>query len=528
MKPVRVMGPRDALFSLLALVYSLPAWAYPFGNDQALHWYLGYRWLHGELPFESGISSKPIGIFVVHMLSTALFGVEQWPIRVTEALSVIGIGYLLALAALPRSAPRFDGLFGMGALLFAGAYYTYFDYWDTAHPELWEAGCLVAAFVVSVHAKSRVARDVGAGALSGAAFMFKFPAALPALVVAGSCGLAAWRESAGGLDLVGSVLRAALRFLLGAALVFALCTAPYLVSGKLDVMWEILHDFILHYAEQAPTQRGLPAWLHLERGGSLVLSALALWLSAVAVSVYRRDWASLERLGLLLLIGGLAAGSVVVQGRYFGYHWVVLSPFLAALLMAGLVALLPLEKWPSLGGMAALTLMAFSLLVCEPRWERPKEHSYLAHAKSVRAYRSGQQTREQYVRAFLGRSRLDATLGMERIARHIHAAKRPGDTLCARGFATPLYPLTLLRCTSRHIVQEIVPAGLPSWPAEYARALREHPPTFILTFTDRKRDLLALERQGYHRIATEGKLALMSLRPPTLPSGPAPAGATPP
>ena len=42
---------RDALGSVLAVGFSLPAWTYLFGNDQALHWYLGQHWLRGELPY---------------------------------------------------------------------------------------------------------------------------------------------------------------------------------------------------------------------------------------------------------------------------------------------------------------------------------------------------------------------------------------------------------------------------------------------------------------------------------------------
>src|SRR3954454_2138934 len=106
-------GVKDATFTFIAFLYSLPAWAYPFGNDQALHWYIGRRWLDGILPFVSAISSKPIGIFAVHALSTGIFGDGQWAIRITESLTVLLVGWLAALAARPIGAKALDGELGL-------------------------------------------------------------------------------------------------------------------------------------------------------------------------------------------------------------------------------------------------------------------------------------------------------------------------------------------------------------------------------------------------------------------------------
>src|SRR5262249_32759821 len=90
----------------------------------------------------------------------------------------------------------------------------------------------------------------------------------------------------------------------------------------------------------------------------------------------------------------------------------------------------------------------------------------------------------------------------KQMKRHVRA----GDTLCVRGFLTPLYALTGLSCTSRHIVQDIVDTGLPEWPAEYERDLEQMPPSFIVTFVDRTADLRKLKAQGYRPVAIEDGL----------------------
>ena len=80
----------DAVGCLLAVAYGTPSVWYPFGNDQALHWYLGDGILRGDLPYVTGISGKPPGIFLVHALAIVLFGDTQAAIRILEVLPVSG------------------------------------------------------------------------------------------------------------------------------------------------------------------------------------------------------------------------------------------------------------------------------------------------------------------------------------------------------------------------------------------------------------------------------------------------------
>jgi hypothetical protein len=497
----------DALGSLLAVLLSLPAWTYPFGNDQALHWYLGNHWLHGELPYVSGISSKPIGIFALHALSSWLFGAGPWAIRVSESISVVLIGWIAAACARPLHAPRKDGELGIGALLFAGIYYLFFDYWDTAHPELWESGFVLAGMLAARRAKHVWVRDGAAGALCAAGFMFKFPAALPSLVVAALCATRALRERSQQAPFA-ALIAAGARFASGITVVVLLCVLPYALAGQLGPMWEVLHDFIGVYTAQALPPGGVPAFLYYRRGAPLLAFTVVLGLGGFLQARAARDREALESGGFVAAGLLMCAAGVIAQGRYFPYHFVALAPFCAALCLFGLRQLPALAPWPNTRGAVLLASMLVLMLIGGPRWCTATNYSYGRYITRLTKYWRGEIERADYLEPFVGYSPFDGYVRMERLAKEVHKHARAGDTLCVRGFLTPLYALTGLSCTSRHIVQEIVDSGLPAWPAQYARDLEKAPPSFIVTFADRTADLRDLKARGYRAVGIEDGLVV--------------------
>jgi len=119
--------PLDAAGVLLAILYAVPAFFYPHGNDQALHAYLGQGILLGELPYQHGISGKPPLIFAAHAVATMLFGANQWAIRALEALCLWPMAVWIA-RLFRAEGPRQDGDVGAAAVILYGFYYTYFDY----------------------------------------------------------------------------------------------------------------------------------------------------------------------------------------------------------------------------------------------------------------------------------------------------------------------------------------------------------------------------------------------------------------
>jgi hypothetical protein len=171
------------------------------------------------------------------------------------------------------------------------------------------------------------------------------------------------------------------------------------------------------------------------------------------------------------------------------------------------------------------------VFVAAPRWSRPDSLSYKQHTRTLWKYVKGELPRQAYLAHFLGRGPLDAYARMERVADRVRPHARSGDTLCSRGFATPLYPLTGLRCPSRHIVEDVIHMGLPHWKAEYRRTLEKTPPSFVVTFTDRRPDQDYLKKRGYVLMGNEGKFSLFAsaqvaarenLKPPPPSSPPRP------
>jgi hypothetical protein len=211
--------PLDLMGCALAACYGIPSIWYPFGNDQALHWYLGDGMLRGELPYVTGVSGKPLGIFTAHAVAIALFGNTQAAIRILEIIGVVLLGALVAACAAGPGRPPRHGAVGASALLVSAVNYTYSDYWNTAHPEFWEAWLLMAAAAVAIRDTRPGRRPLVAGLLCGLAFMFKYTAAVQSLVIAGWCGLAALREAAPGTKWRG-LFRAATWFLAGVLAVF--------------------------------------------------------------------------------------------------------------------------------------------------------------------------------------------------------------------------------------------------------------------------------------------------------------------
>jgi hypothetical protein len=252
----------------------------------------------------------------------------------------------------------------------------------------------------------------------------------------------------------------------------------------------------------------VPGFLYHRRGAPLFAFTFVLGLGGFMQARAARDREALERCGIIAAGLLMCAASVIAQGRYFAYHFVALAPFCAALCLFGLRQLPALAPWPNTRGALSIAAILVVMLIGGPRWCTATHYSYGRYITRLTRYWRGEIDRADYLEPFVGYSPFDTYVRMERVAKVVSKHARAGDTLCVRGFLTPLYALTGLSCTSRHIVQEIVDSGLPSWPAEYARDLEKTPPSFIVTFVDRSADLHELKARGYRAVGIEDGLVV--------------------
>ena len=140
-------GWLDALGALAAITFALPSLDYPFGMDQPIHWYIGRRWLEGEMPYVSGVSTKPPGVFLVHAASILAFGDRQASVRIVDLIFVLVAAALIAtFRARRRTAdgrvvdlhPRRPGEVAAACVVMAALVYVYFDWNALGHPDLWQ------------------------------------------------------------------------------------------------------------------------------------------------------------------------------------------------------------------------------------------------------------------------------------------------------------------------------------------------------------------------------------------------------
>jgi hypothetical protein len=496
----------DLLGAACAIGFALPSLWYPFAGDQGLHWYLGKGIVLGEMPYTNAITTKPPGVFVVHALSILLLGDHQYSIRVADVVFVLITGSLIATFRRRRtiagsgevvSLPALrDGEIGAACMLVSGIYYGFFDFNDTAHPTLWQATFVLAsAHVVTrapdAHLSCR--RALGAGALACGAVTLGHEAAVAGFVL----GAAAVT-----LDLLQMRGRAALRtglsFTAGVIAVIAVCLLPFVLTGTLDELRDVMIDFALYYVRRAPEfHGGTPPWLSLDCGGWSVIGAVMLWASGMAVAGAVRNRGERRFGAWCLFLTVVAFGVTAMKQRAlispaFNYYFMFAVPFLALIAHWGLR-----QAWPRrpAGQLAVSAFLVGAAFFFAPKWGTHGDWSYRSEWKSWVGYLRGDRSWEQHHAAHY-RSVVDSYVRQHRVGIQLAQMKRDGDTMCADGFVPVLYHLAQLRCTSREIAADI---SAQPWRGERERAEREDPPTFLVTFSDRLPRLQQLERRGYVR-----------------------------
>lgn len=365
--PRRVRARAWALLPVLALAAAaLPGLLFvgdPFGRDQGVYAYVGWRWISGDVPYlGAGIEHKAPLPFAAYGLALMLFGhstaaprLLAWLATLAAALGVARIGTRV------MDRPAWGTVAAAVYLLFIGLS-GLSAYWFGAQTEAFTEPLVVGAALLALAAGRRDARDPGTdpgfagwaatGALLGVATLGKpIPVLVaPALLLASP----RWWS-----------FRRALGLAAGFLVPWALTTAYMASRGAAGAFFDSVFVMNVAYGSEGVSQA--PRVLGLLAGAQdRVLDLRFLVLAAAGL------WACRRRLGqpavrLLVAWTVAAYAGLVLQGRLWPYHfWPTMAP-VALLWVCGLRELVRVAGARAAGAPARV-LAAAAILVGMSSW----------------------------------------------------------------------------------------------------------------------------------------------------------------
>lgn len=460
---------------------------YPFGRDQGTYGYAGWVLLDGGMPYRDVLVIKPPMTIVVHTAAMGLFGVNTWAIRALDLGWTAATS--LAIAAIAHELwARRDIAFAAG-LAYPFLYYQ-LDYWNTAQTDGWMVLPLALGLWMTLRGGRALGADpsgafgrwVIAGCFVGVAVLFKYTAilmGLPLIVafafIAQNYGMRAWWGP--------------LFVAIGSAAALVGCWLWLLAFGAWEAFTEIQLDMVVPYAQRRSDEGSLVdmlARLLRLRGlrADLLPLTIAGPLALIPAVLGARRLGPNGMWGLAIVLASwlCALANVVVQGKFFEYHYQPLAGPSALLMGLGSCWIFQVtlgdrtrrtQTWAALGFIGALVAVT-------PLGGR------LADLARVS---TGAQSLDAYIAS--RREYSLPTYSVEEV-RRAAALARELTTEQDRVFVWSFEPTINVRA-ARQTVSRYATNGAfrphwrnPSRDAELLQALHEHPPTlFIVGSKDR-------------------------------------------
>ena len=471
-------------FSVLCGSVSL---IYPFGRDQGSYGYAAWVLLDGGMPYLDVYAYKPPMNVLLHALAMGVFGVNTWAIRAMDIAWTAAMGLVVASIALELWKRR-DAALTAG--LTVPFFYYQIDYWTTAQTDGWMT--LPASIAVWAvlrggraleHDKRRAILSwIGAGASAGAAVLFKYTAGLIGLpmLLALAWVRASYRQR---------VWLGLPAMLLGGLLTLGVCWAWLASGGAWDAFMDTqlgLASYIGHRADLSDIRRTLHWLFSLERTKTdlvpLVWTPFAALVPALisARPKNRADWVAWALVTGWWLV---AFANVLVQGKFYDYHYLPLLAPSALVTGLGFSALLrlPLARVSKPGLRAAMVAGLIAVAIAAtPMGGRAVELARVS---------VGGQTIEQYIA-----SRSEYALSLynvgeiRAVADLIEAKTTPEQRVFVWGYAPTIYVRAQRHAVSRFLYNFPLRTEWQNaqYKAELMRALRAQPPElFVVASEDR-------------------------------------------
>jgi len=330
------------LLSLTILV-RLPTLLEPWGADQAGFGFVAKGILEGKVPYRDFYSLTGYGVFFTFALFFKLFGMKMMSIHLGHLLVSLLTVILVFLLT--------HRLFGRNVAFTAAFIYTIFSnglafsgfgyenksawgtYWYLAQREVFMALLITGAVLLTTikGSKGRKLLSFMCGLLIGLAAFYKVTATLMLFLFMGYIFFDEFSVSRRLLSL--KLLGSLFSLLLG----FILINLPFLYYfWTHDALKDVYQALFLHVSLYARISRGLRIETLFSGHYSILSENLVLWLFSVISCLYI-VFQDRTRNNLLIVFWTLLTLAMVWgQGKFFGYHFILLIPPFSILTAYGL------------------------------------------------------------------------------------------------------------------------------------------------------------------------------------------------
>lgn len=468
---------------IVTVALGLPTLLFPFGPDQAIFAYIAHRISMGGFPYVTAWDQKPPAIYLLYLAGIHVPGPLMRNVRIFDLFMVC-----LTLVAVYLLGRRLWGRWagGFAAVLYGTAYTTEYGYWHTAQPDGYTA--LPLCFALWLYYRSltrgRAWPYLLAGLLTGFAFQLRFFSALIGLALlyiewnqARCHGRAAWAAAAR------RIAWFSLGFLCTQAIFAAYLAAGHALGAYLFTEFRFASAYARLGGPYSPEGFRWNLFLDAARAETLSFLYSHLFVSlpaaiALALGFGGRGDARTREIGLATLCAYLG---VLIQAKFFLYHWLAVLPFLSLLGGRGLAclsqALLARLRWQT--AIPAVAAVVALLVVLSP----PVTDNALHQWRGVAQYYSGPVSRSAFNNQFGPYAQgTFSYLADDEVGRYLRAHTEPDDTVYVYGYEPLVYLISGRESASRFIyVFPIISTwSPPAWKDEFYRELDENRPRYIL------------------------------------------------
>ena len=475
-----------ALAGSIVLAIGVPTVLFPLGPDQAIFSYIAHRITLGGFPYVSAWDQKPPAIYLLYVIGIHFPGPVMRNVRLFDLVML-----LFTMAALYLLAQRFWNRASAftAALLYGSAYTTEYGYWHMAQPDGYTALplCLAAWLYYRFLRTRNVWPYVLAGLLTGFAFQLRFFSALVGLVLL----YIEWNFAAE----VGISRRGALRsafgriawFSGGFAAMQALFAAYLLAGHALSAYLMTEFTFASRYArlggEYSPEGLTFTNFEYAARSNTVLFIAahLIIFVPAAMAFAFALRPGEDRRVREVALLALTAYAGVLIQAKFFWYHWLAVLPFVALLGGKGLADLARtlLREQRRAVAYAGVAAAVAVLVYLTPAMTEGAIQQW----RGVRDYFAGDTSRRAFNNQFgpYGGGTYSYLADVQ-VARYVNEHTQPGDTIYVYGYEALVYLLSQRESASRffYVFPVISTWTPPQWRAEWVNDLNTREPRYLL------------------------------------------------